>query len=386
MSVYDVIVLGVGGVGSAALSQLARRGVRALGIDRFPPGHDRGSSHGETRIIRQAYFEHPDYVPLVKRAYTLWNELESRCGQTLYHETGLLQVGPEDGHVVSGVLNSAARHGLSVERLSPSEAARRFPGFRIPERMTSVFEARAGYLRVEDCVRAYATDAQTSGAELRTGESVREWSATENGVTVRTDAGTYFARNLIVTAGAWAGQLLGDLGVPLEVVRKSLYWFEADAPHYREERGGPAFLFETPEGEFYGFPEIDSQGVKTAEHTGGLPVRDPLAVNRSEDVGETVRLRAFLTEYVPFVSNRRTRFTTCLYTLSPDRHFLVDRHPRHRNVAFAAGLSGHGFKFASVLGEVLADWATMGQTQQPVEFLSPKRFLSLTSEFARDTT
>ena len=373
MVAYDVIVLGVGGVGSAALSHLAQRGARVLGIDRFPPGHDRGSSHGDTRIIRQAYFEHPDYVPLVKRAYTLWTDLAKRSGQTLYHETGLLQVGPHDGHVVQGVLKSAAQHGLSVERLSPTESARRFPGFRIPEPLTAVFEARAGYLRVEDCVRAHAAAAQRSGAELRIGETVLEWSAKDSGATVRTDAGTYSAANLIITAGAWAGQLLGDLGVPLEVVRKSLYWFATDAPHYREDRGGPAFLFETPQGEFYGFPEIDSLGVKTAEHTGGLPVADPLTVDRSEDARETARLRAFLTEHVPFVSTRQTRFTTCLYTLSPDRHFLVDRHPRHRNVAFAAGLSGHGFKFASVLGEVLADWATWGETKQPVEFLSLKR-------------
>lgn len=376
MPAYDVIVLGVGGVGSAALSHLARRGMRVLGIDRFPPGHDRGSSHGDTRIIRQAYFEHPDYVPLVKRACTLWTDLESRCGRKLYHETGLLQVGPQDGHVVQGVLSSAAQHGLAVERLSSSAAARRFPGFRIPEAMTAVFEARAGYLRVEDCVRAFAADARMSGAELRIGETVSAWSATGGSVTVRTDVATYSAKNLIVTAGAWAGPLLGDLGVPLQVVRKSVYWFEADAPHYREDRGGPAFFFETPAGEFYGLPEIDSQGVKVAEHTGGLPVSDPLIVDRSEDLGETVRLRGFLTEHVPFVSNRGTRFTTCLYTLSPDRHFLVDRHPRHRNVAFAAGLSGHGFKFTSVLGEVLADWATMDQTQQPIDFLSLKRFLT----------
>jgi monomeric sarcosine oxidase len=274
---------------------------------------------------------------------------------------------------VQGVLHSAARHGLSVERLSSPEAAQRFPGFRIPVPFAAVFEARAGYLRVEDCVRAYAAHARSSGAELRVGETVRDWSASEGSVTVRTDASSYSAKNLIVTAGAWAGQLLGDLGVPLQVVRKSLYWFEADAAHYREDHGGPGFLFETPAGEFYGLPEIDSLGVKVAEHTGGLPVRDPLTVDRSEDAGETVRLRAFLAEYVPFVSNRRTRFTTCLYTLSPDRHFLVDRHPRHRNVAFAAGLSGHGFKFTSVLGEVLADWVTTGETQQPVEFLSLKR-------------
>ncbi len=370
---YDCIVLGTGGVGSAALFHLARRGVRALGLDRFPPGHDRGSSHGDTRIIRQAYFEHPDYVPLLRRAYELWAELEERAGRKLYAEAGLLEVGPRDGIVVPGVLESARSHSLAVEELSPDEVRSRFPGFRVPAGMAAVFERRAGYLRVEDCVRAHAEEALKAGAEIRVPAETLGWRPADSGVAVRTGSGEVRAGALIITAGAWAAGLLGDAGLRLEVRRKPLLWYRTADPAYRAERGCPCFLYETAAGIFYGFPEIDRSGLKVAEHSGGEQVEDPLAVDRSLRPSDREPVERFLKEHLPGVSTDLQKHAVCLYTMSPDEHFVVDRLSEKPPVAFAAGLSGHGFKFTSVLGEVLAELVLDGRSRLPVGFLGRER-------------
>lgn len=373
MQQYDAIVLGVGGVGSAALYHFAKRGLRVVGLDRFPTAHQNGSSHGQTRLIRQAYFEHPDYVPMLKRAYALWADLSERCGQQLYQEVGVLQVGPTNGRILPGVLESAKLHQLEVDELTAREVSSRFPGFVCPDSLSGVFERRAGFLFVEDCIKAHTAQALQAGAVLHTGEAVKRWSASPNHVEVETDRETYSARHLVVTAGSWANDFLSSLGIPFEVIRKSLYWFETDSPNYRADRGAPGFIIEAPTGNFYGFPQIDSSGVKSAEHTGGLPVADPLKLNRQEDPQETARVMEFLGQFLPQVSQRRSKFDVCLYTLSPDRNFVVDRHPEHANVSFAAGLSGHGFKFASVLGEVLTELSMGLPPSAPIDFLSSRR-------------
>ena len=367
--VYDVIVIGCGGVGSAALYHLAARGARVLGIDQFPPGHDRGSSHGETRVIRQAYFEHPDYVPLLNRAYELWSELELRQSRRLYHECGVLEIGPPDGEVVPGVLHSARAHDLVVEELTALDVQRRFPGFQVPDGFAAVFEQHGGFLRVEDCVLAHIQQARRQGAKLRVSETVIGWQATGNGVVVETPGRRYQARSLVVTAGAWAAGLLADLDVELKVLRKHLHWYGNADRRYQEEGGCPVFFYELPEGLFYGFPQIDDLGVKVAEHSGGEVMTDPSRLDRAMDPEEARRSERFVGTHLPGVVGPRTRHQTCMYTLSTDGHFLVDRHPRWPNVCFAAGLSGHGFKFASVLGELLADLALQQAPRVPYEFL-----------------
>jgi sarcosine oxidase len=372
--IYDAIVLGTGGVGSAALFHLARRGLRVLGIDRFTPAHDRGSSHGETRIIRQAYFEHPDYVPLLLRAYELWAELEELSGEQLFHQVGLLQVGPRDGAVVSGVLKSAEQHGLAVEELTARESERRFPGFVVPPELTGVFEPRAGYLLVENCVLAHLQAAKNHGAEHLSETTVTSWRSEGSGVVATTDRGEFRAGRLVISRGAWAGELLSSLGVPLEVRRKHVYWFSATSPAYAATSGCPTFLYELPDGVFYGFPSLPSNGLKAAEHSGGQTVSDPSADPRLFDQRDCERVQSFLAKHLPFVSGEVSRHSVCFYTMTPDEHFLVDRHPQHPNVVFAAGLSGHGFKFTGVLGHALADLATEGQTQLPVGFLRLSRF------------
>jgi sarcosine oxidase len=370
---YDVIVLGAGGVGSAALYHLARRGVRVLGLDRFPPGHNRGSSHGRTRVIRQAYFEHPDYVPLLLRAYELWRELSECAGKQLYHEVGLLQIGPANGEVVPGVRAAARLHKLEVENFTARETMQRFPAFRIPDEWDTVFERRAGYLDVEDCVLAHLNEAEKSGAELRCGVSVHGWQVDGDGVVVETDAGSFLASKLVIAAGAWAGSLLADLGVRFEVLRKPLYWYPAVDESLRADRGCPTYLFETSNGVFYGFPQIDDSGVKVAQHTGGVTVTNPLNLDRNLDVAEQACVERFLSQHLPGVGRPHLQHATCMYTMSPDANFVVDIHPQFPQVSFAAGLSGHGFKFTCVLGEVLADLATNGQTELPIGFLNCRR-------------
>jgi monomeric sarcosine oxidase len=370
---YDTIVLGVGGVGSAALYHLAQRGQRVLGIERFEPVHDRGSSHGQTRLIRQAYYEHPDYVPLLKRAYALWHELSAERGLQLLHQVGVLQVGRPEGQIIPGILASALQHQLDVEELSRAQVETRFPGFRVPEPLTAVFEARGGYLLVEECVRAHIELALRHGAELRAHETVLRWHCDGTDVSVETAQGVVRARSLIITAGAWSASLLRDLEIPLQVTRKPLYWYDAPAAIYDQTHGCPGFIYETALGNFYGFPRIDRLGLKVAEHSGGETVANPLEVDRSPHADETTRVEEFLDACLPGVSRTRTHFDVCLYTLSPDRKFVVDRHPEYPQVSFAAGLSGHGFKFASVLGEALADLAQHGSTQLPIGFLSCRR-------------
>lgn len=375
MTTYDAIIVGTGGVGSAAAYHLAKRGAKVLGIDRFEGGHDRGSSHGETRVIRQAYFEHPDYVPLLLRAYDLWRELEAASGVDLLYQVGLLQVGPPDGEVVRGVLQSARLHGLAVDSLTAAEVESRFPGFRLPEGSVGVFEPAAGYLRVERCVLAHLAAAKQCGAEFRFGSAVVSPEFDGSGVTIVTELGdTFHADKLIVTAGPWASQLLSGFGIPLEVRRKHVYWFPPVDSRYQQEQGCPTYLFELPHGVFYGFPQIDELGVKAAEHTGGIAINDPQDDPRQLDPADLARVEAFLADHLPGVGRPLQHRSVCFYTMSPDGHFIVDRHPLQENTFFAAGLSGHGFKFTSVLGEALADLAMSGKTALPIGFLGVSRF------------
>lgn len=367
---YEAIVVGCGGVGSAALYHLARRGVRVVGLDQHPPGHALGSSHGQTRIIRLAYFEHPDYVPLLRRAYALWEDLSEQAAQPLFVRTGLVQAGPADGDVITGVLRSAAEHGLAVERLEPTDAAARFPGHAFDDGELAVYERDAGYLLVEDCVRAHLRLAEAAGAEVRTGVTVEGLAPTaDGGVAVRTADGTMTADRVVVTAGAWAARLLADVGMSLRVLRKHVYWYAAD-PGWDATAGAPAFLHERPGGVFYGIPSVDGRGVKVAEHSGGDLVADPDAVDRADDPVARERVAAFVRGRLRGVGPATTAHEVCLYTMSPDGHFVVDRHPGVPGVVFAAGLSGHGFKFTAVLGEVLADLATRAASPLPHQFLS----------------
>lgn len=374
MTGYDAIVVGVGGVGSAALAHLAERGWRVLGLDPHAPPHSQGSSHGQTRIIRQAYFEHPNYVPLLRRAYELWNELQQRFGQQLFFPVGLVQIGPPEGEVLSGVRASAREHGLAVDWLTADQCARRFPMLPISPEHQAVFERNAGYLRVEDCVTAHFQWALASGAEFRQ-QPVQSWRAIGETVEVVTDTDTYQCANLVVTGGPWAAQLLHTWQLPLTVCEKHLHWFPIRDPRLESSQGCPCYLYELPHGCFYGFPAVDAAGVKMAEHSGGTTIDSPDVSLRQRDEEDLRRVTEFAASF-PDVVPTPSDHAVCFYTLTPDRHFIVDRHPQVPQIVAAAGLSGHGFKFASALGEILADWVTAGVSPLPVDFLRarPDRF------------
>lgn len=375
---YDAIVLGVGGVGSACLYHLARRGVRAVGVERFSVAHDRGSSHGHTRIIRKAYFEAPAYLPLLHRSYDLWRDLDVAVGERLFVTTGLLLAGPPGGATMAGLDRCYAAHDLPHERFDADGLAERFPPLRLAPDASGILDPDAGYLLVERAVAAHCREALRLGATLRVGESVVGWEAGDGGVRVRTDRGELMGDRLVITAGSWAGDALSQLSLPLVVLRKVLLWYTPPEGTARALSSMPCFYVEHGDGAFYGFPAIAPHGLKVAEHTvdlGAAPpedrVADPLAVDRSLRPGDTRRVEAFLREVIPSLAAplRREAHAVCLYTCSPDSQFFVDRVPGEARVAFAAGLSGHGFKMASALGEALAELVLDGGSRCDVGFL-----------------
>jgi sarcosine oxidase len=371
---YDVIVLGIGGMGSAAAFELARRGRRVLGLEQFALGHDQGSSHGHTRIIRKAYYEHPDYVPLVLRAYERWRDLEQRQGRTLLTECACLSIGRSDGELIAGVRQSAEQHGLPVEHLEAGAMRGRYPAFQFSDEYVGVLEHSAGFLYVDDCVRAYAAEALRLGATIRDREPVVSWKAEGGGVVVETSAGRYTADRLIVTAGPWARQVLADVGASLTVMRQVVFWFGTrDDISFQRDRF-PIYIADTPDGAFYGLPSLNADGLKTARHYGAPELHDPSEVERAVSADDEETVRRFLRAHLPGADGPVRKASVCVYTLTPDRHFLIDVHPEHPQVAFAAGFSGHGFKFASVVGEILADLAESGRTAWPIEMFRLARF------------
>ncbi len=368
MSGYDVIVVGLGGMGSAVACHLARRGRKVLGLDRYQPPHDRGSSHGSTRVIRQAYFEHPDYVPLLLRAYELWRELEGVHGEALLESCGGLMMGAPGSEVVTGSLASARLHDLPHELLETRELRRRYPVFRVPDGTVALLERAAGFLRCEPAVAAHLDQAARAGADLRYRQPVLEWEAAAGRVRVRTASGDFRAEQLVMAPGPWAPELLGEWGGALAVERQVSCWFDPPggiAPFTRDRF--PIYIWERAPGVSpYGFPAVDGPagGVKIAyyrkprvEACTADTVDRTLRVEDEEDLREVVR------DFLPALDGRLIRGTTCLYTLTPDLHFVIDRHPRHPEVIVTAGFSGHGFKFCSVVGEVVADLATRGRSE-----------------------
>lgn len=369
-----VLVLGLGGMGSSALYHLARRGLKPLGLEQFGVAHDRGSSHGETRIIRKAYFEHPSYIPLLQRAYDLWRELEQESGRALFNPCGLMVAGPPEGDVIQGVHRAAQLYDVEVEQVPDTEFAARFPGFLIPDGFEVTWEPEAGFLHVEECVRTHLECAERLGATVCLNEKILSMTVHPHGIEVNTDRQKYSASSMIVTAGAWSSRCLDELSLPLEVVRKILFWNPVLQTNYSLDQGRGGFFFELPFGEFYGFPSLDGVTLKLAEHTGGDFVSDPGRLNRSLLDTDSENIKRFIREVVPGLKPEPVRHATCMYTRTPDGHFIVDQHPQNKSVVFGAGFSGHGFKFASVMGEILADLATDGDTDYPIEFLSAGRF------------
>lgn len=370
----DVAVIGLGATGSAALHQLAKRGLRVVGFEQFAPGHDRGSSHGETRIIRLGYFEHPSYVPLVRAAIPLWRALERESGQALLHVTGILEMGAPDGTLVAGTLRAAQAHGLAHEVLDAANVMGRFPAFRLPPHFVGVFQPEGGILAAELAIQAQLALAAAAGAEVRTNETVRAIEPTAAGVRVITERDAIDAGQVVVAAGPWVKQLLPDLSVPLRVTRQVVGWFEpAEAALLARERC-PVYLIENDAGVFYGFPAGPKPGVKFAKHHHGDETVDPAGPARPVDDADVALLRAALAAHVPAANGRLVEAQTCRYTMTPDGDFILDRLPGAPAILVASPCSGHGFKFAPVIGDILADLATRGATRHDTSRFRLARF------------
>jgi sarcosine oxidase len=377
---FDVIVVGLGGMGSAAAYHLARRGRRVLGLERFTAAHDRGSSHGSSRLIRQAYFEDPAYVPLVLRAYDLWRELEAAADTELLLTTGLLIAGGPDSEIVAGSLRSARQWGLDHEVLDAAELARRFPTFAPYPDTTALYEPQAGVLRPEAAVAAHLRLAADAGAELRFSTPVLAWEADAagKGVTVTTESGPARAERLVVSPGAWAPDVLAHLGVPLEIERHVQFWIQPDGgldPFLPGRH--PAWLWDGGAGDGlpYGIPAVDGPdgGIKVSWHRMGRPCH-PDDLDRTVAPAEVEAITEAVRARIPVLAGRFLRAVPCMYTNTPDEHFVVGPHPGHPQVLVAAGFCGHGFKFAPVIGEILADLAIDGTTAHPIGLFDPARF------------
>ncbi|GAA2282895.1 N-methyltryptophan oxidase [Streptomyces ruber] len=376
---YDVIVIGLGGMGSAAAHHLSARGARVLGLERFGPVHDRGSSHGGSRITRQSYFEDPAYVPLLLRAYELYEEVERATGREITTLCGGVMIGRPDSRTVSGSLRSAEQWDLAHEVLDARELRRRFPTLNPQDDEVALFEAKAGLVRPENMVAAHLQLAGRQGADLHFDEPVVRWEPYRDGVRVHTAVNTYTAGRLVICPGAWAPRLLTGLGVPFTIERQVMYWFQPSSPDgvepFRPENH-PVYIWEDAEGvQVYGFPAIDGPelGAKVAFFRKG-EITTPETIDRTVHDHEVAAMAEHMSRCIPELPGTFLKAATCMYSNTPDEHFVISRHPAHpESVTVACGFSGHGFKFVPVVGEIVADLALTGTTAHPIGLFDPRR-------------
>ncbi len=371
---FDTIVVGVGGMGSAAVYHLARRGERVLGLEQFDVPHEMGSSHGVNRVIRLTYFEHPSYVPLLARAYALWRELEQAGGEQLLYITGSIDAGAPDSFVFKGSVRSCAEHALPHDVLTSAELTRRFPGFALPPEMMAVWQPDGGFLLSERCIVQHVMQAQALGAEVRAREPVLEWRAEGGGVTVRTSRAAYAAQRLVFTAGAWSQSLLARLNGHAVPERQVMGWFQPAQPELFTRERFPVFNMLVPEGHYYGFPIHGIPGFKIGLYHHLRQDTAPDDVDRACHPEDEAALRTGAHQYMTGGMGATLALKPCMFTNTPDGHFIMDRHPEHENVTIGAGFSGHGFKFCSVVGEIMAELALDGGSRHDIGMFGLGRF------------
>ena len=376
MAIYDAIVIGVGGMGSAALYHMAQRGMNVIGLDRYDIPNDLGSSHGITRIIRLTYHEDPSYVPLLRRAYELWHQLENRVAEKLLVTTGIVSAGKESSDLFQGSKLSSEVHQVPHEVLSGPEVNQRFPGYQLPEDSVAVYQADGGMLLSERCIVAHVSAALELGAEVRGREGALFWRPTRAGVRVFTDRNDYDARKLVITAGAWTGQIEETLAPVTVPERQVLGWFQPSRPELYRPDSFPVFNAEFDEGRFYGYPAYGIPGFKVGKyHHLGQKV-DPDTMDRDAHPEDEMVLRAFTRRYMPQAAGPTLALKTCMFTNTPDEHFIIDQLPSYPQAYTAAGFSGHGFKFCSVVGEVMADLVQYGESRHDLGLFGLDRFPS----------
>lgn len=371
---YDAIVIGVGGMGSAACYHLARRGKHVLGLERFDVPHTMGSSHGVNRIIRLAYYEDPSYVPLLRRAYELWRELQTGFGEQLLHITGSVDASDAEGEVFQGALRSCELHDLPHEVLTSADLSLRFPAFRLPDGHLGLYQPEGGFLLSERCIVAHVFGALAAGAEIRARERVIKWAPTAGGVRVTTERGTYEAERLVVSAGAWMQRLVPDLASLAQPERQVLAWFQPINPAIFEPERFPVFNLTVDEGRYYGFPVFGTPGFKVGRYHHLDERADPDDMDREPNAADEAVLREFTARYFPDGAGPTMSLRSCLFTNTPDEHFIIDVLPDAPQVVVASPCSGHGFKFCSVVGEILADLAARGATGHDIGLFRLGRF------------
>ena len=371
---FDTIVVGVGGMGSATCYELARRGQRVLGLEQFDIPHSAGSSHGITRIIRLAYYEHPAYVPLLRRAYALWAEIEAIAGESLLVKTGSVDVGTAVSPVFTGSLRSCQEHDLPHEVLTGSELNGRFPGYRVPDTFHALYQPDGGYLRPEKATVAFVNAAHQRGAVIHAREKVLKWEAVGNGVRVTTSRDTYEAAALVLTAGAWNATLLPILDGLAVPERQVLAWLQPQQPALFHPDVFPVFNMQVGEERFYGFPIVEIPGFKFGKYRHLGEQGAPESFDWEPNAADEALLRNFAADMFPQGNGPVMSLKACMFTNSPDDHFIIDLHPAYPQVSFAAGFSGHGYKFASVMGEIMAQLATDRQTPHDIALFRLERF------------
>jgi sarcosine oxidase len=372
---YDVIVAGVGGMGSAACWHLAQRGQRVLGLERFDLGHSMGSSHGMTRIIRLAYFEGSHYVPMVRRAHELWAETGRKAGMQLLHVTGSIDIAPEGAGFVESARQSCIEHDLPHETLDRAEIMRRFPAFALPEGQIGLWQPDGGFVASERAIFAHVGLAQAAGATIRANEPVLEWSVTgHGGVRVTTAKGQYTAGRLVLTSGAWMDTLNTALAPHLKTVRQAIGWYSVKDPEPFRIGKMPVFILTVEEGNFYGFPLWEHPGFKIGGPHFAREQLDASDPSRTPSERQVRMLGTAVARYFPHATTEPLAIKGCLYTVTPDEHFVIDTIPGAEQVVFASCCSGHGYKFASAIGEILADLSAKGQSAFDLSHFSLKRF------------
>jgi sarcosine oxidase len=374
MPQFDVVVIGLGVMGSATLYELARRGFRVAGFEQHTPGHDRGSSHGETRIIRLGYYEHPSYVPLVQRSREMWREIEAAAGRKLMRVTGIIEIGPPYGTLIPGTVAASEAHGLTHEVLDAAETMRRFPPFRIPSDYIGVFQPDGGFVAAEASVTTLVALARAALAEVYIGTRVLAVEPHGNGVRVRTSQGDTEARIAIVAAGPWVSDLCPNLPVPLRVTREVMAWFKPRRRSPFAPGRFPVFILESRHGMHYGFPASPAGLVKIAKHHHRDETAFPDDPSRPVSADDEALIRAALESHLPAANGPLADSKTCLYTITPDRDFIIDHMPGAPQIIIASPCSGHGFKFAPVIGEILTDLVTDGVTEHDISRFALARF------------
>lgn len=374
---FDVIVIGLGCMGSSATMQLSMRGQKVLGLEQFEPFHELGSSHGSTRAIRLSYYEHPSYVPLLKRAYDIWHELEWLTGETLIDECGCLTIGKPQHEVIQGIRQSAGLHHLKLSELNAREIRNRFPVFQPEDDEIGLLEPHGGFVWARRCLQAFQNISMHNGASLHYGEVATSLEFHGNGVTVKTNKSEYHAGRVVLCAGPWVSKFLGPAGNPIRLMRQTLHWFTPSNPVAFSRFKTPVFMFAKDQAFYYGFPLVEPAGVKIARHYGQPEVAKVEQIDRMVHPEDEISIRKFLAGSIPSLQNSASAQSKgCIYTLTPDRHFLLGALQNYPQMIVAGGFSGHGFKFASVVGEVVADICINQNSNLDLKLFHPERFMN----------